>query len=68
VTRDALAQQYPGVSLSGLPERVGAGLTIEVDDLAAAAQALGAAGTKVGDRLVVPPSAANGVLLVFVQR
>jgi catechol 2,3-dioxygenase-like lactoylglutathione lyase family enzyme len=68
VTRDALAQQYPGVSLAALPERGGAGLTIAVDDLAAAAQAIGAAGVKVGDRLVVPPSAANGVLLVFVER
>jgi catechol 2,3-dioxygenase-like lactoylglutathione lyase family enzyme len=67
-TRDVLAQQYPGVSLVGLPERGGAGLTIAVDDLAAAAQAIGAAGVNVGDRLVVPPSTTNGVLLVFVKR
>jgi catechol 2,3-dioxygenase-like lactoylglutathione lyase family enzyme len=67
-TRDVLAQQYPGVSLAGLPERGGAGLTIAVDDLAAAAQAIGAAGVNVGDRLVVPPSTTNGVLLVFVKR
>ena len=68
VTRDVLAKQYPGVSLAGLPPRGGAGLTIAVDDLAAAAQATGAAGVKLGDRLVVPPSTANGVLLVFVKR
>ncbi|WP_029582710.1 VOC family protein [Bradyrhizobium sp. URHD0069] len=68
VARGALAQQYPGVSVDGLPERGGAGLIIAVDDLAAAAQAIGAAGVKVGDRLVVPPSAAGGVLVVFVER
>jgi catechol 2,3-dioxygenase-like lactoylglutathione lyase family enzyme len=68
VTRDALAQQYPGVSLASLPERGGAALTIEVDDLAAASRAIDAGGVKIGDRLVLPPSAANGVLLVFVQR
>lgn len=69
VTREVLVKQYPGVSLAGLPERGGAGLTIAVDDLdAAAARAIGAAGVRMGDRLVVPPSAANGVLLVFVKR
>jgi hypothetical protein len=68
VARDALTQQYPGVSLDGLPERGGAGLIIAVDDLSAAAQANGAASVKVGDRLVVPPKAADGVLLVFVER
>jgi hypothetical protein len=68
VARGALAQQYPGVSVDGLPERGGAGLIIAVDDLAAAAQAIGPAGVKVGDRLVVPPSAAGGVLVVFVER
>jgi catechol 2,3-dioxygenase-like lactoylglutathione lyase family enzyme len=68
VSRDVLARQYLGVSLAGLPERGGAGLVIAVDDLAAAARAIGTAGVKVGDRLVVPPFAANGVLLVFVKR
>ncbi|MBI5130809.1 MAG: VOC family protein [Rhodopseudomonas palustris] len=68
VARDTLAQQYPGVSLAGVPERGGAGLIIAVNDLAAAAQAAGAAGVRIGDRVVVPPSAANGVLLVFVAR
>lgn len=68
VTREALANNYPGVSLESLPERGGSGLTVAVGDLAAAARAIGAAGVRIGDRLVVPPSAANGVLLVFVQR
>ncbi|MGP9813478.1 VOC family protein [Rhodopseudomonas sp. NSM] len=68
VARDTLAQQYPGVSLDGVPERGGAGLIIAVSDLAAAAQAVGSAGVTLGDRVVVPPGAANGVLLVFVAR
>ncbi|WP_322514400.1 VOC family protein [Rhodopseudomonas palustris] len=68
VARDVLAQQYPGVSLDGVPERGGAGLIIAVADLAATEQAIGAAGVRIGDRLVVPPRAANGVLLVFVAR
>jgi hypothetical protein len=68
LARDALAQQYPGVSLDGLPERGGAGLIISVDDLTAAAQTIEEFYVKVGERLVVPPSAADGVLLVFVER
>jgi hypothetical protein len=68
VSRDALAQHYPGVSLDGVPERGGAGLIIAVNDLAAAAQAVGSAGVKIGDQLIVPPNAADGVLLVFVER
>jgi catechol 2,3-dioxygenase-like lactoylglutathione lyase family enzyme len=67
-SRDDLAQQLPGVSLDGIPERGGAGLVIAVDDLAAAGQAVGTAGVKLGDRIVVPPRAANGVLLIFVAR
>ena len=68
VSSDVLTRQYPGVSLDGVPEHGGAGLVIGVNDLAAAAQAIGAAGVKIGDRLIVPPSAADGVLLVFVER
>jgi catechol 2,3-dioxygenase-like lactoylglutathione lyase family enzyme len=67
VTRDALARQYPNVSLDGLPERGGAGLVITVNDLAAAARTIGAAGVTMGDRLVVPPDAAGHALLVFVE-
>ena len=63
----ALARQYPNVSLDGLPERGGAGLVITVDDLAAAARTIGAAGVTMGDRLVVPPDAAGHALLVFVE-
>jgi len=68
VTLKELARQFQGVSLDGLPERGGAGLIVAVDDLAAAAQAVGTAGVRVGDRVVVPPSSADGVLLVFVER
>ncbi|MCP9628865.1 VOC family protein [Rhodopseudomonas palustris] len=68
LTRDTLAQQYPGVSLDGVPERGGAGLIIAVDDLTATAKAVSTVGQEVGNGVVVPPSAANGVLLVFVQR
>lgn len=67
LTRDVLARRYPGVSLDGIPERGGAGLVIAVDDLAAAATAIGAAGIKVGGQLIVPADAADGALLVFVE-
>lgn len=68
ITRDTLALRYPGVSLDGVPERGGAGLIIKVNDLATAARAVGAAGAKIGDKLIVPPAAAAGTLLVFVER
>ncbi len=66
VTRDQLAGKYPGVSLSGLPERGGAALVLKVADLAAAETAVGAIGVKSAKAIVVPPAAANGVLLAFV--
>lgn len=68
VTRDALARRYPGVSLDGLTDRGGAGLVIAVDDLAATADAIGRAGVEVGGRVVVPPSSADSVLVVFTER
>lgn len=68
LTRDALAREYPNVSLDNLPERGGAGLVITVNDLATAARTIGAAGVKVGDRLIVPPNAAGEALLIFVER
>ena len=68
LTRDALARRYPGVSLDGIPESGGAGLVIAVDDLAAAAKAIGSAGIKSDDRLIVSPGAADGALLIFVER
>jgi hypothetical protein len=66
VTRDHLAQHYPGVSLNGLPERGGAALVLEADDLTAVEKAVGSAGVKSGSSVVVPPAAANGVMLAFV--
>lgn len=65
LTRDQLARRYPGVSLTGIPERGGAGLVIAAD-LAAAEKAIGTAGTRSGSALCVAPSAGNGTLLVFV--
>jgi Glyoxalase-like domain len=68
VTSDQLARQFPGVSLAGLPERGGAALVLRTDDLTAAEKAVGAVGVKSGSAIVVPPAAANGVLLAFVAR
>jgi glyoxalase-like protein len=62
---DRLGKRYPGVPLTGLPDRGGAGLVI-VADLAAAEKALGATGVRSSDGIVVPPAAGNGTLLAFV--
>jgi hypothetical protein len=66
VTRDQLAGKYPGVSLNGLPERGGAALVLKVADLSAAEKTVGSVGIKSASAIVVPPAAANGVLLAFV--
>jgi hypothetical protein len=66
LTRDQLAGRYPGVALDGLPERGGAGLVIASHNLAATEQALGVAGARSGESLVVPPASATGTLLAFV--
>jgi Glyoxalase-like domain len=66
VTSDQLARQFPGVALTGLPERGGAALVLKAGDLAAAAKAAGSAGVKSGSAVVVPAEAANGVMLAFV--
>jgi len=63
---DQLASRFPGVPLDGLPERGGAGLTIESSDLAATERTLGPALVRSGAALCVPPSAATGTLLAFV--
>jgi hypothetical protein len=68
VTRDQLAQHYPGIALSGLPERGGAALVLKADDLVAVETAVGSAGVRSGSAIVVPPAAANGVMLAFVAR
>ncbi len=68
LTRSELARKFPKVSLTGLPDRGGAGLVIAVDDIEAAALAVGPAGVKIDHCVAVPPSVADGVLLVFVER
>ena len=66
LTREQLGKRYPGVPLSGLPERGAAGLVIAAD-LAAAERALKSAGIRSADALCVAPAAANGTLLAFVS-
>jgi hypothetical protein len=66
LTRDQLGRRYPNASLAGLPERGGAGLVLATGDLATAEKAVGNAGIRSGDSLVVAPGAANGALLAFV--
>jgi Glyoxalase-like domain len=64
LTRDQLAERYPGVSLAGLPDRGAVGLVIAAD-LDAAEKALGSNGVRSGQSICVPPAAANGTLLSF---
>jgi Glyoxalase-like domain len=66
LTKDQLGRRYPNASLTGLPERGGAGLVLATDDLAAAEKAVGSAGVRSGNSVVVAPAAANGTLLAFV--
>jgi catechol 2,3-dioxygenase-like lactoylglutathione lyase family enzyme len=65
LAREQLGRQYPDVSPAGLPDQ-GAALVFVADDLAAAARAIGPAGVRAGAGVIVPPAAANGVLLAFV--
>ena len=65
MTPQQLSTRYPGVSLTGLPERGAAGLVIAAE-LAKAEKALGTAGLRSGAAICVPPAAANGTLLAFV--
>ncbi len=67
LTREAMVRRHPGVAMTGLPERAGAGLRLVVDDLAAAQRAAGANAVSSNNAVVVPPANANGVLLAFVQ-
>jgi hypothetical protein len=66
LTREALGHRYAGVSLAGLPERGAAALVFVVGDVAAAEQAVRSAGVRSQAGIIVPPAAANGVLLAFV--
>jgi hypothetical protein len=66
LTRERLGDRYVGVSLAGLPERGAAVLVFVVGDVAAAEQAVGSAGVRSHAGVIVPPAAANGVLLAFI--
>jgi len=66
LTGRQLSGRYPDVPLATLPERGCAGLVIAADLLAAEA-ALGASGVRSGGGICVPPPAANGTLLAFVN-
>ncbi|MBI5322415.1 VOC family protein [Bradyrhizobium sp.] len=66
LSREALGRRYPGVDVSSLPARAGAGLELVVNDLSAAQRAIGARAVASSGAVVVPPAAANGVLLAFV--
>jgi hypothetical protein len=66
VTKEVFAKQFPGVSLEGTPARGGAALVFVAGDLDAAEKAVGAAGSRSEAGVIVPPAAANGVLLAFV--
>jgi hypothetical protein len=67
LTRELLGGRYPGVSLSGLPERGGAGLVLATSDLGTAEQLLGGSSVRSAGALCVAPAAANGTLLAFVR-
>jgi hypothetical protein len=67
LSKDQLSRRYPGVSLTGLPERGAAGLVLATSDLAAAEKAIGSAGVRSGGAVCVAPAAANGTLLAFVS-
>lgn len=67
LTRVALGRKYPGADVGALPERAGAGLELVVADLVAADRAIGPKAVASSGAVVLPPAAANGVLLAFVQ-
>jgi|GEM_PF-279805 len=66
LTRELLGRQFPGFSMVGLPEPGAAALVFVADDLASAEYAVGAEGLRIEAGVIVPPTAANGVLLAFV--
>jgi catechol 2,3-dioxygenase-like lactoylglutathione lyase family enzyme len=67
ITSDDLGRRYPGISLSGLPERGGAGLVLATSDLSAAESAASNVAIRSGSAVCVAPQDANGALLVFVR-
>ena len=66
LTLAQLGKRYPGVALTGLPERGGAGLVMATADLAATERTLGGTGIRSAGGICVAPAAANGTLLAFV--
>jgi hypothetical protein len=66
LTLEQLSRRYPGVALTGLPERGSAGLVLASGDLTATEKALGGIGVRSGGGICVAPAAANGTLLAFV--
>ena len=66
LSHEQLVRRYPGVPLTGVPERGAAGLVV-AGDAGMAEQALGAAAVRSGQSLCVPPACANGTLLAFVS-
>jgi hypothetical protein len=67
ISNEQLGRRYPGVSLNGLPERGGAGVVLASSDLAAAEKAIGSAAVRSAGAICVPPAAATGTLLAFVN-
>lgn len=68
LTRETLSKRHPGIALDGLPAGGAAALVLDVEDLDAAAKAIGAVAVKQENAVSVPPASANGVLLTFVKR
>jgi len=63
-----VARRHPGLALDHLPAEGGVALTLEVEDLEAAAACVGALGTRGAGTITVPPSAATGVILELTVR
>lgn len=66
--RQALGQRHPGIPLDNLPDEGAAALALVVDDLDAAARAVGSSAVVGEGSVAVPPGAANGIILAFETR
>jgi catechol 2,3-dioxygenase-like lactoylglutathione lyase family enzyme len=67
VTPEAFAARHAGVALPEVTTDSALGLVVQAHDVGAAAKAVARAGAVVtGERVTVPPAAANGVVLTFV--
>ncbi len=68
IDRTTLKARHPGVPLASLQEDGAVSLVLQVADLAAAQRAVSGCGAIAGTgRVTVPPTAANGVILQFVE-